>query len=175
MKRKDLGLEGLWIFAVTFLTVVLEVAACRLQLLFPGALFACFYVVVSHGRIVGLIAGALAVTVVEVVLARELTLLPVIPFVMIGAYYWAREGERHAVVVQVIPCAILAVIHSTAYRIGDPMSAGILNPPDLGSIGGTILGQSTIAAILLPLLVLVCDWAAQQLDLPRFRRAKRPA
>lgn len=173
MKRKDLGLEALWIFAVTFLAVVLEIMACRVQLLFPGALFACFYVVVSHGRIAGLIAGALAVTVVEVVFVREFTLLPALPFVMLGAYYWAREGERHTLAVQVIPCAILALIHSAAYRIGGPMAAGSLERPEFGKVGGIILGQSVIAALVLPVLVLVCDWTAEHLDLPRFRRAKR--
>jgi hypothetical protein len=174
MKRNDLALEGLWIFAVTFLCVVLEIVACRWSLLFPGALFACFYVVVSHGRLAGIIAGALAVTAVEIVLARDLTLLPVVPFVMIAAYYWAREGERHAVVVQVIPCAFLALIHSAAYRVGDPLAAGILNPPKIASIASIVLIHSAIAAVLLPLVVLVYDWAAQHLDLPRFRRAKRP-
>ncbi|MFT5129318.1 MAG: hypothetical protein ACI8W8_002940 [Rhodothermales bacterium] len=173
MKRNDLALECLWIFAVTFLAIVLEIGACRWGLLFPGALFACFYVVVSHGRVAGIIAGAIAVCIVEIVLARELTLLPVVPFVMIGAYYWAQEGERHAIVVQVIPCGVLALVHSTAYRVGDPLAAGILNPPEIGHIGGIILGHSALAAFLLPVLVLICDSAAEHLDLPRFRRAKR--
>jgi hypothetical protein len=173
MKRKDLGLECLWIFAVTFVIVLLEVFASRWELLFPGALFACFYVVVSHGRFAGLIAGALAVTAVEILLVREMTLLPLIPFEVLGAYHWAREGERHDLIVQVIPCGLLALIHGAAYRIGDPLATGMAQTPVLAEIAKVLAVHTLIAAVLLPVILFFCDHAAEHLDLPRFRRAKR--
>ena len=173
MKRKDLALECLWIFAVTFIFVLAEVGACRFELLLPGSLFVCFYVVVSHGRVAGLVAGALAVTAAEILLVRDMTLLPLVPVVVLGAYYWGREGERHDLLVQILPCGILAVVHGFAYRIGDPFAAGMAHAPPFAEIAKVVAIQTVIVATLLPITLFFCDLAAEQLDLPRFRRAKR--
>lgn len=163
--------HGGWLICLSFALVAVELLTAQLGLLCPGVFILAFYLTVAYNWRLGLLIGCLALIVIEVVLGRSGTLLPVMLLVVGTGKFWKTSGDSSTLFSQIFPGAFLGALYAASAVIAENV---VIQPPGL-SIALPVLvvhivKSFIVAAVVLPLVVLVADWIAELLAINLYHR-----
>ncbi len=163
-----------WLILTVFLIVLMEIMASNLGIFFAGPFFLCFYLTVSHGWRHGLMCGAVVCVVSEIVLGRQMTILPLLTVPSILGCAWRRYGDRRFLTHQVLPGIVLGLCYASFFLV---FETGGLGPPSTHlPIRQALLilaGSVFISIVIFPLLVLSLDAVSHLIDEGTYRQRTR--
>lgn len=159
----------MWLFLVCFLCLGLELGLAQYGLLFPGALFAAFYLGLAFGLGRGVACGLVVAVVAEILLARRTTIVPLFAPLWVFLLVFGRFGDRLSRVNQALAGLGLAWGHAGYYLLGENLCFGagwcLLSGPHALTL---FLKAGLGGAILVPLLIAGLDFLADRVAVELF-------
>ncbi len=163
--------QGAWMVVATFLLIALEIGSASWHLILPGGFLLAFLLTVAYNWHLGLLGGCAACVCIEILLARRMTVMPLLPLVVWAAHAWRNSGDRVMLLSQTLPGALLGGVYA---GVVVALENTRLVPPavymSLTEMGLFLLKGVLAGAIALPILVAFLDFVAARLEINQYHR-----
>ena len=161
--------KSIWIFTVSFFAFMTEITCGSIGFIFPGTFFLCFYLVVSYSKVTGTIAGAITCIIIEVILGRDFTALPLLIPLILYAEFWRVSGDRRYLLPQSVSGMFIGLIYYLYCQLNQNLHLFFFYMlTDFSFISSTIFAVA-VSALGLPLMLIICDLTSVKIGLNSFR------
>ncbi len=162
-----------WIFVVSVTIVFMELAWSDLGVIFPGALFLCFYFTVAYGAMSGLISGAFVCIAIEFFFNRNTTALPLLVLLVLYGRIWRNLGDRRTAIPQCFSGGIIGIIYYLYTFYLENFSIIVKSFPHLFPKFIPLIATIVTSAFIYPLLIYILDQISLRLGLNTFSMQSR--
>ena len=156
-----------WFLVISFMLLFMELLFSSVNIIFPAAFIACFYLGVAYNIHVGLICGLMLAVVSEIIFGRTMTILPLFIILVFFHYAWDKFGDPTSMINHAISGVFLSAIYAGFYIV----SQNIYENGWYLSFNKTlilIVLAIVSTAILMPLIIYLLDWLAARMHIRQF-------
>lgn len=168
-------MHTLWVAAVLFVALILELWAGAAGVPVPALALAAFYLAMGFRGARVLLPALAAGLALDLALGRAVpaTAGLIVPGAMLLATFWRREGICRDLYAQAAPGAVLGLVQAALLLLLISLPSEPLTPHLLLHGAWLALRCGLAAALLLPLACGALDALARRLSLPRYRDAQQ--
>ncbi len=164
-----------WLAIVCYTFIMLELIMGSWNLIFPGYLCFSFYLMVSYDKVTGILGGAFAGVIVEIILGREYTSLPLLLPMMLYAEWWRNTLDRRYLSYQSISGLLIGLGYGLYLLLIENRNLDLLSGQNILFWLPSLTGNAVLSFILFPLLLVLIDKISYYIGAKRFRAKHRVA